>query len=273
MNLDELDEMLTGTNLTWQELLSSVIILAVGCFVSYLVGRWRHKRLGQPDGQSQQVIGLVARVAQVLVVAVFAGWALTRLGSDIGFLTVTVIVALLIAVLAARPILEGMGASAALTTRPAFGVGDEIGVDDIRGEVIEITNRSTVIRMRDSRRVHVPNVQMLSKTVTVYSIEGERRSAVDVMLGFETDIDRAEQVIRDALGGVDAINRVGSIRAVTLTGGVELSVRFWHPSGLEEQNDALDAAVRTIKSALEDEHIVISPPAEVALIDQRTNGT
>lgn len=92
-------------------------------------GDTRCRRLGQPDGQSQQLIGLIARVPQVLVIAIFAGCALTRLGSDIGFLTVMILVAILIAVLAARPVLVGMGASAALATWPASKIGDEISVD------------------------------------------------------------------------------------------------------------------------------------------------
>ena len=155
MSIDEIDQMFAGQELSWRNVAAAAILLAIGFSLSYLIGRWRRRRLGQPDGQSQQLIGLIARVAQVLVIAIFAGWALTRLGSDIGFLTVMILVAVLIAVLAARPVLEGMGASAALTTRPAFKIGDEISVAEIVGEVIEITNRSTVIRMRDARTVHI----------------------------------------------------------------------------------------------------------------------
>jgi small conductance mechanosensitive channel len=267
VNLDEIDDMFAGQELSWRNVTAAVVLLAVGFLLSFLIGRWRRRRLGQPDGQSQQLIGLIARVAQVLVIAIFAGWALTRLGSDIGFLTVMILVAVLIAVLAARPVLEGMGASAALTTRPAFTIGDEISVDEIVGEVIEITNRSTVIRMRDARKVHIPNVEMLNKTVIVYTIDGERRSAIDLTVRLDNDIDRVEQVIRDALTGLDSINRVGSIRARGLTVGAELSVRFWHPPGLQQGNDAVNDAVRAIKTALEREGIDLAASTEVAIVD------
>jgi small-conductance mechanosensitive channel len=156
MKIDEIDEMFTGEQLEWRDVIAAVILFAIGLLLSYLIGRWRRRLVGKPQGQSQQLIGLISRVGQVLVIAVFAGWAMSRLGSDIGFLAVMVLVALLIMVLAARPVLEGMGASAALTARPAFGIGDEIAVDDIVGEVIEITNRSTVIKLRDARTVHIP---------------------------------------------------------------------------------------------------------------------
>lgn len=262
-----LDEALTGDEIRGEELLAAGILLAIGIGVSFLIGRWRKRLLRRLDQQSGQLLGLIIRLVQVLVLAVFIGWALTTLGSDIGWLTVMVVVGLLIAVLAARPVLEGIGASAALVTRPAFTVGDEISVDDTTGEVLEITNRSTVIKLRDGRRVHIPNVEMLSKTVTVYTVDGERRSAVDLTIGLGNDIDHVEQVIRDALAGLDTITRVGSIRARGLTVGVELSVRFWHPPGIQEGNDALDDAIRAIKTALEREGIDLAASTEVAIVD------
>jgi len=267
MSLDEIDEMFTGTELTWRNLVAAGVLITIGFVLSFLIGRWRHRRLGQPDGQSQQLIGLIARVAQILVIAVFAGWALSRLGSDIGFLTVMILVAVLIAVLAARPIVEGMGASAALTTRPAFGIGDEIQVDEHIGQVIEITNRSTVIRRRDGRMVHIPNVKMLDKTVTVFTVDGLRRSSVDLTIGLTNDVDRVEKVIRESLADVETIERVGSVRARALTVGVELSIRFWHPPGLQQANDALDDTVRTLKAALEREGIDLAASTDVAIIE------
>lgn len=267
--IDELDELLTGNELDWSDVILAGVLIAVGFAVAYVIGRWRRRVLGRPGSQSAQLVSLLARMAQILVIAIFVGWALTRLGSDIGFLTVVVLVALLIGVLALRPILEGMGASAALTTRPAFGIGDEISVGDVVGEVIEITNRSTVIRLRDSRKVHIPNVEMLNKTVTVLTVDGERRSSVDVTLGFDTDIDHAEAVLREALGELDEITRVGSIRARGLRQGVEISIRFWHDSSIEAGNDAIDAAVRAIKPTLEAEGITLAPPIEIDIVKER----
>ena len=163
----------------------------------------------------------------------FVGWALTTLGADIGWLTLMVAVAVFIGVLAVRPIVEGLGAGAALTTRAAFGVGDEIAVDDTVGEVIDITSRTTVIQTRDGRNVHIPNVEMLDKTVTVYTAGDERRSSVEVIVEFGTDLDRARNVIRAPLAEVDGINRLGSIRGKVVATGIELSVRFWHAPGIQ----------------------------------------
>lgn len=156
--------------------------------------------LGELDesftGDSLEVIKLGGRIAQVLVGVIFVGWALSVLGADLGWLTVLIVICLFIGFVAVQPLLEGLGASLIITSRPAFSLGDEIEVDGYIGEVIEITSRSTVLRHRDGRRLHLPNADILANTVTVYTIEASRRSSID---------------------------RVSSIRAVSFKNGIELS--------------------------------------------------
>ena len=265
----KLDEAFTGQDVTGEDVFAAAVILVVGFLLAWLIRRWSRRLLARFDTQSEQLIAFSARVAQVLVIAVFVGWALTRLGADIGWLTLLVIVAAFITVLAARPIIEGLGAGAALSTRPAFSVGDEVAVDDTVGEVTDITSRSTVIRQRDGRSVHIPNVEMLGKTVTVYTSGEERRTSVEVTVGFDTDLARVRDLIGDALARIDDINRMGSIRTNVVASGIELSIRFWHPPRIQAGNDAKDAAIPAILSALADEGIGVAPPTDIAIIDGR----
>lgn len=179
-------------------------------------------------------------------------------------------VVLAVAVMAGRPALEGLGASAALTSRAAFSVGDQIMVDDVVGEVLEITNYSTVMRLPDARRVHVSNVEMLTKTVTVFTVERERRSSVEVKVALDTDIDHADHVIRQALDDVGSISRVGPTRARGLDEGVELSFRFWHPSDIQAGDEAIDGAVRVIKTSLERNAIRLARSSILRIDDEAT---
>lgn len=268
VDLGTLDEAVTGgASITGETLLVAGAILVVGFVAAWFIGRWRRRQLRTLGHPVAEFVGLGGRVVQMLVAAVSVGWALNVLGVDIGWLTVVLVGIGIIVVLAARPVVEGMGASAVLVTRPAFGIGDEIGVDGVVGEVVEITNRSTVIRRRDGRRVHIPNVQMLAKTITVYTVDQLRRSAVEVIVGFESDVDQVESVLRAALEQLDTVDRVGSIRAQALTSGVQLSVRFWHPSGIKEGNDAVNDAVRAIVATLHEEQIRFAPPVELKVVD------
>lgn len=265
--MSKLDEAIAGEEVTGEDVLAAAILVAVGFFLGWLIRRWSRRLLKRLDAQSEPLIAFAVRVAQILVVAVFVGWALTTLGADIGWLTLMVAVAVFIAVLAVRPIVEGLGAGAALTTRAAFSVGDEIAVADTVGEVIDITSRTTVIQKRDGRNVHIPNVEMLDKTVTVYTAGEERRSSVEVVVEFGTDLDRARNMIRKPLAQVAGITRLGSIRSNVVSSGVELSIRFWHEPGIQAGNDARDAAIPAILGALADADIGIAPPADIAIVE------
>ena len=273
MDLSKLGEAFTGEEVTGEDVLAAIILVAIGLFLAWLTRRWSRRLLERVDNQLEPLIAFAARVAQVLVVAVFVGWALTTLGADIGWLTLMVVVAVFIAVLAVRPIVEGLGAGAALSTRPAFSVGDEIAVDDAVGEVIDITSRSTVIRLRDGRQVHIPNVEMLDKTVTVYTAGEERRSSVEVVVEFGTDLDHARSVIRAQLADAAGITRLGSIRSKVVASGVELSIRFWHAPGIQAGNDARDAAIPAILGALADANVGIAPPADIAIVEHHQPST
>lgn len=268
----KLDEAFTGTDVTGEDVLAAGVLIVIGLLLAWLIRRWSRRFVKRVDSQSEQLVVLGARIAQILVLAVFVGWALSRLGADIGWLTLMVLVAVFIGVLAARPVVEGLGAGAALTTRPAFSIGDEIAVEDTVGEVIDITSRTTVIRKRDGRHVHIPNVEMLAQTVTVYTAAEERRSAVEVIVGFDTDLARVRDLIGDALAHIDDITRVGSIRTNVTASGIELSVRVWHQPGLQAGNDAKDAAIPAILTALAEEGIVIAPPTDIAIIDDQRKG-
>ena len=89
----------------------------MGFVAASLIGSWRRRQLRKLHDQTREFVGLGARIAQMLVMAFSVGWALSVIGADIGWLTVVLIASGLLIVLAARPILEGMGASAALVTR------------------------------------------------------------------------------------------------------------------------------------------------------------
>jgi len=269
MDLAELGKSLTGEEVTSQQYVAAIVLVVLGFVLAWLLRRWSRRIIDGLDAQSQQLASLGVRVAQILVIAIFAGWALTVLGANIGWLALMLAAAGFIAALAARPILEGLGAAAALSTRPAFEVGDEIAVDRARGEVTEITSRSTVIRLRDGRYVHIPNVEMLRKTVTVYTADKERRSSVELAVGFDTDLDRVRKVLDEALGDVDAITKVGAVRTTILASGIELSVRFWHASKIKDGNDATDAAVTKILAALDAEGVDIGTSTDIAITDHR----
>ena len=267
MDINQLDEAFTGQPITGDDVVAALIVLAAGLGISFLVGRLLRRRFGRPGQQSEQNAKLVGTVAQWSIFGLSLAWALEILGLKIGGLSFFILVALFLVALAIKPIAESFAISVVLASRPAFNVGDEIGVGGVVGDVLEITERSVVVRLRDGARVHIPNGEVISEKVTVYSTDVERRSTVEVRLVHDTDIDVADQVIREALADVDEVLRIGSIRAVSINGCVQLSIRFWHESSISAAIRASDAVIRAVHPALQQAGIHGVPFFEIALVD------
>ena len=268
MNLQDLDEAMTGQPLTVADLVAALLVLAVGIFLSMLLGRALRRYLGRPGRQSEQTAKLLGRVFQWSIVAVAVAWALGILGLDIGMLSLVLAIILLIAALALRPLVESFAASVVISSRPAFGVGDEIVIEDTVGAVIEITQRSVVVRQRDGRRVHIPNADALSNKVTVLTTDSDRRSTLRLQLASETDIANAVRVITTAIEDLPEIKRPGAVRASSLENGLQMSVGFWHASNLEAEKVAVDAVIRALQPALLRENIQSAPSLEVRILPE-----
>jgi small-conductance mechanosensitive channel len=180
--------------------------------------------------------------------------AISFLGVDVAWFTITIVLVIAVVFLVARPLLEKYAAGVALATATGFGIGDEIGVRGIEGQVIEITGRSTVFRLRNGTRVHIPNTKMIDEDIIVFTTDQKRRSDVDLEVGGHQTVESVEKVILDALDAVDAVASDPRPRVRARGFGVasvKLSVRIWHKSDLGSASEALDQAVRAIARALD----------------------
>jgi small conductance mechanosensitive channel len=261
VNLDELDQALTGEAVTTTGLLAALMVVAVGLALAFVVGRIAKRRFGRPDQQSEQIAKLSVQVLRWGIVALTLAWALNIVGLDLGWLTIIVVVLVVAGALTIRPLAENLASGLMLTTRPAFGVGDEIEIDGVSGEIIEFTDRSTVLRLGDGRRVHMPNSQVIASTVTVYTTDQARRSSVELAVSETVDIDQAEVVILEALAGLAAVLPEPSpvVQARSLDEGVGLVLKVWHSSDIRSANMAIDQTIRAVKPALEAAGMPLAP--------------
>lgn len=262
MDVDKLDQALTGQDLTNTDFAAALGVFVIGTLVAYLVGRGASAYFGRPQRRSQQVAKLLARLMRWCIQIIAVVWTLSILGLGLGWLTIIVGLVAVAVVLAAKPLAENLAASWVLVSRPAFAIGDEVEIEEYRGEIIEITERSTILRLRDGRRVHIPNTEVVQQIVVVYTTDQARRTSLNVTVHHKTDIDEAERVILAALAGQPAIlaDPAPNVRARDLTYGVRLSVRFWHDSRISEGNRAQDQAVRAIKTAFSRNGIAFASP-------------
>lgn len=132
-----------------------------------------------------------------------------------------------------------------LALRP-FELGDQIVVGDTEGSVERIELRATQIRTYDGRLVLVPNAEVFTSRVTNNTASPVRRAVVPLFLGYDSDLPRAVEVVRQAaaaapgvLGEPPVAVRVAELGQDDLV----LEARFWTDSRRSDFT-ATQAAVR-----------------------------
>jgi small-conductance mechanosensitive channel len=114
-------------------------------------------------------------------------------------------------------------------SRP-FNTNDVIESGGIMGRVKSIELRHTHIRTSDGCDVFVPSVQLFTKPLHNYTLDGLRRGNFSIGIDYGDDAEKAIEVMRDATQSVRGVLKKPSIsvqiRALT-PDYVELQVHFW----------------------------------------------
>ncbi|MCI0838794.1 MAG: mechanosensitive ion channel [Chloroflexi bacterium] len=251
---DDLEGAFDTSSITWTNVVAAIVVMLVTVVIAVLLSHVTRQRLSRPETDTIQVARFAATAVRWAVIFLGGAIAISFLGADVAWFTITIVLIIVVVVLVARPLLEKYAAGVALATATGFGIGDEIGVRGIEGRVLEISGRSTVFRLRDGRRVHIPNTKMIDEDIIVFTTEQQRRSEIDLEIGGHHTVESVEKVILDALDAVDEVasDPAPRVRARGFgVASVKLSVRIWHKSDLGSASDALDQAVRAIALALD----------------------
>ena len=158
----KIEDVVDTSGVTGWDIAAGVAVLVATWPAAVVAGRptaWAIRRVPRaPDFLPD----IARRAARVLVLVVGLAISMNLFGVSVGWFTVTVGVVVLVAILMLRPLIQNLAAGLLLETRPSFEIGDEIETNAIRGEVIAIDTRCTVIQTRDWERVHIPNTEVLS---------------------------------------------------------------------------------------------------------------
>jgi small conductance mechanosensitive channel len=269
----KIEEAVDTASVTGWDVFVGLLVLVLTWPVAIAVGRITKRAIRRVPGVPEYVLDLGKRAAQVLVSIVGLAISMSFFGVDVGWFTVTVALVLVVAVLMLRPLVENLAGGLLLQTRPSFAIGDEIETKGVRGEVTTINARTTVIQTRDWEVVHIPNNDVLSDDIKVFTALERRRSRIELEIEYGADIAEATRVLVEAASGVDGVHADPSpyIRARGFgTGTYILSLRWWHDPDLSSGSRTLDGVVRAVKRVLDEAGIALpSPEVIVRQPDQK----
>lgn len=176
-----------------------------------------------------------------------------------------------------RDILQNFLAGILILLTEPFQINDQIVFKNFEGTVEEIQTRATTIRTYDGRRVVIPNSELFTNSVTVNTAWENRRLEYDVGIGYGDDIDRAKQLMLEAVSSVDEVlsNPAPDVLVMELAEStVNVRVRWWiSPPRRAESLDSRDKVLIAIKKKLTVNGIDLPFPTQQILFHDQTEET
>ncbi len=246
-----------------------IVSTQIGLILIDVVRAYYTDRIEPPDRKAElsPIIQLLGRLAYAVLIVVSIGAGMSRFGINITALAAALGIAGLGFALAAQDtIADAIAGMLILADRP-FRVGDRINIDaiDTWGDVVEIGLRTTRIRTRDNRLVIVPNSTISKNEVVNYSYPDPRyRIQTHVGISYDTDLEKARQVIIDAVRNTDGVLQDKPIEALYIEmadSDMRFRVRWWIDSYVDTRR-MLDSIHTALQNALDEAGIKQAYPIQ-----------
>ncbi len=264
-DLPSLSEVLDTSGLGLWDYGRAAIILLVAIVIGRAV-RFVIKR-GLSRTRTDDFLGdLIGRILFYLIVTFGFVYSLESLGIAVApVLGALGIVGIALA-FALQDILENFVAGIMLQLRRPFTAGNEIISEDHEGTVLSIDARTVTIRTPDGETVLLPSAGVIKNPIVNHTLNGRRRTTIDVGVAYGTDLDHAATVALEATKTVDGVLDTPGVEVFVHTFGessIDFAVRFWHAPSIAATWRVRDTVARSIARSFRQHGVEIPFPQRV----------
>jgi small-conductance mechanosensitive channel len=226
-------------------------------------------------GEMGPIITLLSRATRVIAIIVLLLIFLSHFGINVSAFVAALGIGGLAFSLAARDTIADAIAGFIILVDQPFRIGDRIEIQEAStwGDVVDIGLRTTRIRTRDNRMVIVPNSIIGSNQVINYSYPDPRyRIETHVGIAYDTDVERARQVLVDAVKEVQGVLLDKPVDALYIEMGESamiFRVRWWIESYIDTRR-MFDKMHTALQHALDEAGI--ESPYPIRTVELRTSG-
>lgn len=209
------------------------IFIMVGFFIlGKLISRRVIRAMRETKGESlaPDVVALANRF--IMYGALFVGFAVViQFVFDLDFVQVLGFFGLGIS-FAFKDLLANLIAGAVIIIQNRFRVGDfiQIGKDGIKGKIMEIQTRATILKAIDSTEIVIPNAELITKPVYSFTAHHKRRINFTIGISFEADLDKAKEVALQTMKAHPHVLKSPAPKVLVANIGessVDLNMRFY----------------------------------------------
>jgi len=177
--------------------------------------------------------------------------------------------------LALQGTLSNMLSGIILSFRKKIQIGHWIETTGYSGEVVDINLNSLVIKEFDNNLVIIPNKTIIENPLKNYSITEKMRIAVDCGVGYESDLNQVEALVREAISGVYQQHNDSEIEVYFKEFGdssINFVTRFWvDATDAKNRLEAKSVAIMAIKKKFNANDINIPFPIRTLQFNNNLN--
>jgi small conductance mechanosensitive channel len=226
-----------------------IIVFAIGFwFIRFLRTRLRLRLSQRAVHSSLQPFILSLTITSLYVLLII--WVMNIIGFEMTIFT-TIIGAFSVAAgLALSGTFQNFAGGVLILLLKPFELDDSIVAQGQEGKVISIQIFYTVLLTADNKTVIIPNGKLFNEVIVNVTREGKRRLDFDVKLAYAADIDKAKQIMLDAIKSTKNVLTTPGIR-VGLVGldsdSIRITVNVW-----VEPANFLDVKIALMEKIIKD---------------------
>lgn len=260
-------------------ILPNLVLAAIVFATFFFAARWLKKlvkRLTRRHRQARNLGMVLGRLAQgtVILIGLFVALSIIVPTFRAGDLVQLLGISGVAIGFAFRDILQNFLAGILILLTEPFQIDDQIVFKEYEGTVENIQTRATTIRTYDGRRIVIPNSELFINSVTVNTAFESRRMEYDVGIGYGDNLDRAKQLMLEAIYSVNTTLRepAPDVLVVDLAEStVNIRARWWiKPPRRADDLDARDKVLTAIKNKLTANGIDLPFPTQQMLFHDQT---
>ena len=250
------------------KVIAALVIFLVGLYFAGLVSKMV-KRLLSSRKVDHELTLFITKVTHWTIIVLAIVIALQQVGFDVttflaglGILGFTIGFAL-------QDVSKNFIAGMLLLLQQPFEIGDVIEVADYIGTVQDVDLRATELRTFDGKYVLIPNTDVFTNPITNYSREPVRRIDITVGIAYNSDLNRAKEIVLNVISGLSGVVEEPAPQVVYTTfnsSTIDFTLYFWVDTRKQGLMAAKDEAIVKINDAFLEQGIEIPYPTQTILM-------
>jgi len=271
---DKLEGWVIGFIQSLPNIFVAIIVMVLSYYTAKFVSRWV-VRLTSKKVPRKSIAKLIGRASAIIVVGMGLVLALGAL--DLSKTLNTILagagISGLVIGLALQGTLSNLLSGIILSFRKKIQLGHWIETTGFAGEVVDINLNSLVLKEFDNSLVIIPNKTIIENPLKNYSLTDKMRVAITCGVGYESDLEEVEKLVKESIKSVYHQNDGSEIEVYFTEFGdsaINFVCRFWvDAKDAKNRLDAKSAGMKAIKKAFNANSINIPFPIRTLEFNNR----